>query len=389
MVRVRSAPAGTLRAMSPDDSFAADGLLDGLSGAALAQRIELLRWLTDEYQLPLDAMRQSTRNGTIVLAAAGRDLGTGEVYSANDIAGLTGLDPEVLSDLVRAAGLPAPPDFDAIQFGETHLEVAQAIKRFLDAGLQREQLLNMARVLGRGLSQAADLMRQTVMELAIAPAMSERELAASYAATTQGLAPMLGPLMDQMLRLHLHNAVRDEVVTDAERHAGELPGARDVSVAFADLVGFTKLGEQLPPTELERVAGRLVTLTGEVLDPAVRLVKSVGDAVLLVSPDPLALARTSFGLIEHVEDQGPGFPQVRIGLAYGPAAARAGDWFGRPVNLAARITGVARAGSVVADAALRTEIGDDRGVTWSNVGERRLKGIKAGVRLYRARPTAA
>lgn len=367
------------------DEFAEDGLLDGLEGAAREERIALLRWLRDDYRMSREALRQSTHNGTIVLAASGRALGTGERYSAADVERRTGLDAVLWADLLRAAGLPAPLDTEAVQYGETHLEAARSIKRFVDAGVQPEQLLNLARVLGRGLAQTADLMRQTVLELAIAPGMSERQLASRYASTAEGLVPMLGPTLDQLLRLHLHNAVRDEIVTDDERRAGELPGARAVSVAFADLVGFTKLGEELPPTELERVAERLVLLTGDAIDPSVRLVKSVGDAVLLVSADPRALARTAFGVLERVEDEGPGFPQVRIGLAHGPAAARAGDWFGRPVNLASRITGVARAGSVVADAAARDAIGDDGGVVWSTVGDRRLKGIRSSVRLYRAR----
>jgi adenylate cyclase len=361
-------------------------LLDGLTGPSRDERLELLVWLRDNFNVSDESLRRSTENGTIVLAAAGRDLGTVEQYSAREISDLSGLDIGTLRHAIRASGLSAPADPEQIFFGEVHLETARTIKGFLDAGVQSEQLLNIARVLGSGLAQAADLMRQTVLELVLEPGLSERELAATYANTAQGLAPMLAPLLDQMLRLHLHNAARDEVVTAAERQAGELPGARDVSVAFADLVGFTKLGEQLPPTELERVAERLVSLTGDVLDPSVRLVKSVGDAVLLVSPDPLALTTTAFDLLSSVEEQGRDFPQVRIGLAHGPAAARAGDWFGRPVNLASRITGVARAGSVVADAALREQVGDDAGVLWSSVGERRLKGIRSSVRLYRARP---
>lgn len=365
------------------------GLLDGLSGEAYDQRRELLQWLRDEYALADDVMAQSTANGTIVLAAAGRAVGMGEIYSARDVARLTGLEPEALTELVRASGLPTPVDLDTIHYSETHLETARSIANFVQAGLAPEQMTDISRVLGRGLAQAADLMRQTVMEIAIAPGVTEKQLAETYAATASGLAPMLGPLMEQMLRLHLFNAVRDEVVTDEERRLGALPGARDVSVAFADLVGFTKLGEQLSPGDLEQVADRLVTLTGQVIDPRVRLVKSVGDAVLLVSSEPHALALTAFRLLQVVDAQGNEFPQVRIGLAYGPAVSRAGDWFGRPVNLASRITGVARAGSVVADAAFREAMGADTTVAWSSIGERRLKGIKAPVRLYRARNSAA
>lgn len=373
------------RAVAEPVPLSETGLLDGLSGAPYEERLELLQWLRDTYHLSDESLMQSTANGTIVLAAAGRTVGMGERYSAHDVARLTGLDAETLTELVRASGLPTPPDLDAIHYSETHLETARSIALFVQAGLGADQMADISRVLGRGLAQAADLMRQTVMEIVIAPGMTERQLAETYAATSGGLAPMLGPLMEQMLRLHLFNAVRDEIVTDEERRIGALPGARDVSVAFADLVGFTKLGEQLAPGDLEQVADRLVTLTGQVIDSRVRLVKSVGDAVLLVSPDPAALAETAFSLLSVVDEQGNDFPQVRIGLAHGAAVSRAGDWFGRPVNLASRITGVARAGSVVADAALREAIGDDPGVAWSSIGERRLKGIKAPVRLFRAR----
>lgn len=375
--------------MMDADHFEQLGLLSGLEGAARDERIELLQYLRSDYDLSDEAMIRSTLAGTIVLAAAGRRVGTGELYSARDIARESGMSVELLTDLVRASALPAPLDPDAIVYSETHLEVARSIEGFIRAGIQPEQMLNIARVLGRGLSQAADLMRQTVMALAIAPGVSEHQLSETYAGASAGLVPMLGPLVEQLLRLHLHNAVRDEIVTDAERQAGELPGARDVSVAFADLVGFTRLGEQLPPGELEAVADRLVTLTAEIVTPPVRLVKSVGDAVLLVSSDTRALLDTAFALLERVEAQGRDFPQVRIGLAHGPAVARAGDWFGRPVNLASRITGVARAGSVVTDRATRDVLGDDDAVVWSHIGERRLKGIAAGVRLYRARPTDA
>ncbi len=375
----------------PDaDLFAAAGLLDGLEGDARAERVALLRWLRDDQGVPDDILRRTTENGTVVLAAAGRNLGTQERYSVDDIADQTGIAPALLVELLRSSGLPTPADDSSVELGDTHFRTAQTIQSFVEAGVRPEQMLAVARVLGTGLSQAADLMRQTVLELTIEPGMSETDLAATFAYTSDGLLPLLSPLLEDLMRLQLYNAAREEVVTADERMLGALPGARDVAVGFADLVGFTKLGEQLEPTELERVAGRLVSLTGDVLEPPVRLVKSVGDAVLLVSPDPLALARTAFGLLERVEDQGPEFPQVRIGLAYGPAAARAGDWFGRPINLASRLTGVARAGSVVADAAMMEAIGEESfDVVWSRVGERRLKGIRGGVKLFRARPRAA
>lgn len=374
--------------MDPAEPFDDAGLLEGLSGAARAERTELLQWLDEVFRVPIQRMRRSTDAGTIVLTAAGMHLGTEEIYSARAIAAQTGVDPDFLTDLLRAAGLPAPIDIDEAAYGPTHMDAAAVIKKFQDGGVRPEQLVDIARVLGRGFAQAADLMRQTVMELSIAPRLTERDLAIAYAAVAEGLSPLLSPLLDQMMRMHLHNAARDEVVTETERREGALPGARDTNVAFADLVGFTKLGEQLPPEELERVAERLVVITADVIAPPVRLVKSVGDAVLLVSPDADALLRAAFAILEQLEELGDDYPQVRIGLSHGPAVARAGDWFGRPVNLASRITGVARAGSIVTDAAFQEQVGENELVRWSKVGDRRLKNVQGSTRLFRARPAS-
>ena len=72
-------------------------------------------------------------------------------------------------------------------------------------------------------------------------------------------------------------------------------------------------------------------------------------------------------------------------LRTGLAVSRAGDWFGSPVNLASRVTGVARPGSVLVSESAREAIGDDERFTWSFAGSRRLKGIKDDVKLFRAR----
>lgn len=368
-----------------DDPIPA-ALLDGLEGTARAERAELVAWLVDEHRVEAPELRRATENGTVVLVAASRTLGTGERYSAREVADRAGLPIALWIALGRASGLPQPVDLDAVHFGEMDLEVARTTRRFMDAGLGEEQLVNTTRVLARGLAQTAELMRQTVLELALAPGVTELELAQTYAGVAEGLVPLVGPLVEQMLRIHLNHAVREEVVTAAERETGSLPGAREVSVAFADLVGFTRLGEELPPDQLERVAERLGHLAVDVVEPPVRYVKSIGDAVLLVSPDPAALVSAAHALVAAADAEGEEFPQLRVGVASGPAVSRAGDWFGRPVNLASRITTVARAGSVVADGATRKAMGDAGAVAWSFVGERKLKGVPAPVRLHRARP---
>jgi adenylate cyclase len=119
----------------------------------------------------------------------------------------------------------------------------------------------------------------------------------------------------------------------------------------------------------------------------VRLVKTIGDAAMLASIEPQALPGAALALLEAADAEGEEFPQLRAGAALGPALPRAGDWFGRPVNLASRITAVARPGSLLVDRALHEATTD--AYSFSFAGERRLRGIAGRVALYRARPRAA
>ena len=168
--------------------------------------------------------------------------------------------------------------------------------------------------------------------------------------------------------------------------AGALPGAREVTVCFADLVGFTRLGEQVAPDELGRVAHRLVELTAERLRGDVRLVKTIGDAAMLVGPDAHAMLALALDLVDAADAEGEDYPQLRVGMASGAALSRAGDWYGRPVNLASRLTAFARRGSVVATGELREYARAD--VRWSFAGNRRFKGVAGEVAVYRVRRTS-
>jgi adenylate cyclase len=359
----------------------AEGLLDGLEGEARAEREELVRWLLDE-GFGVERIRSSF---TPMLLPAERVISGDPRHEPQAVADEAGVPLALLAELRRAQGLP---DMD-LAAGEllydSDRDAAHLSHAFLEAGLSEEQMVATARVLGQGFTQVAELMRQTALEVVLRPGATELELAQAYAAVVERLSPLLGPLVEQTLRLHLRHAVETEAISAAERQAGALPGAREVTVCFADLVGFTRLGEQLEPDALEAVAARLAGLARDVAAPPVRFVKTIGDAAMLVSPDAAALLRAAFALLDAVEAERETLPQLRVGLAYGPAVSRAGDWFGRPVNLASRITGVARAGSVLVSDELHAACEDDPGVSWSFAGERHVRGV-GRVKLWRARP---
>jgi adenylate cyclase len=361
--------------------FAAEGLLDGLEGDARAARLELLEQLTVE-GISLDDLRSATRDGRLLFVGAERMISGVPRYSVRQVAERAGVAIDFVMALRRANGLPVP-EVDAVVCSEADVDGALLARRFLDAGVTEEQQLAVVRVLGRGLAQAAEIMRATVLELALEPGVGEAELAHRIAAQVEGLMPMIGPMLEQMARLHLRHMVRTEAISAAERADGSLPGAREVNVAFADLVGFTRLGEEVDPDELERVAQRLTALTIECLRGDVRLVKTIGDGAMLVSPDAASMLEVALDLVDAADAEGRDFPQLRIGVASGAALSRAGDWYGRPVNIASRITTIARPGSVLATRAVRDAGGD--GFRWSSAGARSLKGIDEPVRLYRVR----
>jgi adenylate cyclase len=238
-------------------------------------------------------------------------------------------------------------------------------------------------VIGMAMAQVAAANRELVGATFMQPGDTERDLGLRYAQAARELGPVLAPVLRDVLNLHLREQVRHDMVGQANLVSGEFAGTSEVTICFADLVGFTKLGEELGVGELGNVAGRLSELAGEVAKPPVRLVKLIGDAAMLVSTEPEALGEAALGLVGAADAEGEEFPQLRAGVAHGPAIGRSGDFYGPPVNLASRITAVARPGSVLASGEAKDAMDD--GFQYSFAGERRLKGISGPVRLFRVR----
>ncbi len=361
--------------------FASEGLLDGLEGAQRTERLALLEQLAAD-GVPLSELHRTTLTGTIMYLPADRVIIGPKRYTALQVAELSGVEVDFLVAARRAMGLPIPEQDEAM-YTEAEVESARMIHVARDAGVSEEELLDLLRVLGRGLSQAAESLRALPLKLVLEPGISENELASQYALAAERLYPLVNPLVSNILTLHLRHATQSTVVSEMERSWGQLPGSREVAVCFADLVGFTRLGEEVPPDELGRLAVRLEALAGDVAQAPVRLVKTIGDAAMLASPEAEPLLEAGLRLIDAADAEGEDFPQLRAGAALGQALARAGDWFGRPVNLASRITSVARPGSMLAERELREAVAGD--YRWSFAGERRLRGIRQPVALFRAR----
>ena len=244
-------------------------------------------------------------------------------------------------------------------------------------------MLQVARTIGMGTARIAEANRELSIRALTQPGDTERDLALRFTAAAEHLLPLVGPILEYALQAHMLEQVRRDVIAAADLASGEVGGTVERTVCFADLVGFTRLGEEIPAEELGMVAGRLEEMASAVAEPPVRLVKTIGDAAMFVSSEAEPMLAAALALIEAAEQEGEQFPWLRAGLSCGSVLPQSGDYYGRPVNLASRITGVARPGSVVVDAATKEAAGEDFSYTF--IGERKLKGIDSRPKLYRAR----
>jgi adenylate cyclase len=360
----------------------AEGLLEGLEDdAARKARGELLDHLHDE-GCGVDELRQAVEEDRLVLLPVERLLAGEAKYSQRDLAEESGFELEQLSAFRQSLGLPVP-DPDARVFTDEDLETAKDAASLAEAGFPLEETLDVTRVLGTGMSRYAEALRVLFAQTLIKPGDSEVELARRLAETAGELMPLSSRMLDHAFLLHMRQLLRNDYISLAERTSGKVSDTDETTVAFADLVGFTELGETVGVEELSGLAGRLARMANSVVESPVRVVKQIGDAVMLISPDVPAAIETCLTLVERAEDEDD-FPPLRAGIAFGPAVNRWGDWFGSTVNVASRLTGRARPGAVLVTEEVHKAAED--GFDWSTAGEKKLKGLQKPIKTYRPRP---
>jgi adenylate cyclase len=364
--------------------FEAEGLLGDLSGKARAARLALLTDLA-EAGVPLEELKRAVEENRLVLLPVERVFDSGaERYTATEIAEGAGLGEDFLARLLQALGAPIPED-DEPSYSEHDLEAAKRAKLFMELGLPEEAVLETSRIIGISMASLADANRDMVGEVFTEPGVDERELAMRYSAAAKTMPPLLGETLLHAYRIHLREAIRQAVVSEAELAQGRLYGSDDVTIAFADLVGFTRLGESLEIEQIGEMTGRLFELASEAARPPVRLVKMIGDAAMFASREPVPVLDAVLGLVGAAGTDE--IPALKAGVATGPALGRGGDWYGRPVNLAARITSFARPDSVVVAQGVKDalESADDDRFSFSFAGKHRFKGISEETAVHRVR----
>lgn len=293
-----------------------------------------------------------------------------------------GLPVEVVTGAWHTAGMPAVgPDERVLAEGDEAIFGSFAAASELFGRPAVEQFARVARLSLAKIADAAFALARTQLHGpqrdAHAPpevraqAITEANLA--FEAVTELLAPLLR-----------HQALIELRRAEAAR-AGFGPGVHDrlhLAVAFVDLVGSTELYGHTDLTVLAQAVGRF---EGAAVDRAShrsgRVIKQIGDEVMLAANDPADGCRLALDLRAFVRDDGV-LTDTRGAVAFGEVVTQAGDVYGPTVNLAARSTAVAEPGQVLVTAAVRAACAGSDDLVFRPAGEHGLRGIDEPTELF-------
>jgi len=281
-------------------------------------------------------------------------LGAPRRYTRRDVVEAAGIDLETGRRLWRALGF-AEAGEDEVLFTERDLEAVRVMTRLTEAGVLDAGVREaVARAMAQSLSRLAEW--QVGMLVRVLEGQGGEVTPEGSLEIAAAVLPALEQLQTYVWRRHLAAAAHRMVVTAGGDPDGD---TWPLVVGFADMVGFTRTTRRRSTAELSEMIERFSATTTEVIaDGHGRIVKTVGDEVLFVADDPADGAGIALALQDRVRAE-PALPELRIGLAAGPVLVRFGDVYGEVVNIAARLTGHARPGTVLADRGLARALADD------------------------------
>ncbi|MCW4353666.1 adenylate/guanylate cyclase domain-containing protein [Hoyosella sp. YIM 151337] len=360
--------------------FAAAGLLDGVEGDSRALRVMALNALLYE-GVSVDDLRAATVEGRLPLMILEHALEPPATLTIGDLAEKSSVDETMLRSWFRALGRGVPGS-DIAAYSNDDVLIALRLGEYLALGFEFEQLHALARVWGRNLGSFIDGLSELI-EHGMSRADGNPDIILRYALEVRRFAEVESQILAHILGTTLAQRIRSEAVSAADKQNIRIGGAQDVAICFADLVGFTKLGEQLPAEVLGGVADELSALATALVDPPVRVFKTIGDAVMLMSPNVDAIVAVALDLCEQAQHHG--LPPLRASVTFGKAVPRSGDWYGRPINLASRALSVADARQVVVTRDVVSRLDADRFVMTS-LGAFPFKGVDNETELFAVTP---
>jgi adenylate cyclase len=304
-------------------------------------------------------------------------------YTLKDAAQETGLDPALVERIITSVGVSIAQT-DSLT--EEDIQLLRYVAAVLEAGLPLVALLQLVRVYGQAMAQVADaevrLFHLYVHEPLMRSGASGIETADEMLSLSRELLPLASPVMDQIHQRYLQHFVEQDVIGHMESDlAGEELdlGRLRVVIAFADLAGYTRLTEEEGELEAVDAVERFVEAVEATLPDDARVIKTIGDEVMIVGSDPSALTDWSVGFQQLHRER----PRPRIGLHYGVALYRDGDYYGREVNTASRVAARSAGGEVLVTRPI-VEAASAPHLQFERIGEVRLKGFRESTEIFLA-----
>jgi adenylate cyclase len=295
-------------------------------------------------------------------------LGSRPTLTGPQIAAEVGISMDLARQRWRSLGFTAVED-DEVAFTEADAEAMRLTQRLHELGMVNEHdEAALIRTLGRSFARLAEWQLGLLGQAVDPTSLGADDLAAVIAEIT----PVIEQVQTYIWRRHVLGAASRLLLAPPADEEGTV----STGIGFADIVGYTRQTRSLKQEELGRLvdvfeARALAIVTAH----HGRIIKTIGDEILFAADNPADAALIALELVEeHVNDDE--FPQLRVGVAWGPVLHRLGDVFGPTVNIAARLTSVARPGRVLADKDMAEALRDNENVKLRRMRRTAVKGYR-------------
>ena len=382
--RISGVSASTLKRWAKERIVPVKGDRWTTAAAAQARVVARMR----ERGHSLEELRRAGREGRLAFGYM-EDLlpGREQAIPRSEAAKVTGLEEELIERVMTLLGTPT-----ALQgtMSEEDLDALEQMAAVLGAGFPLVALLQLVRVYAQSIRKIAEaevrLFHLYVHEPLIRQGLEALEMAEEMEGLASDLLPLTLPLMEYIHQRYLRFYLEQDVVGHMEvDFAGTKQlGRVQMAYCFVDLTGFTRYTEEEGDEEALDLIERFVETVEATLPSEALIVKTIGDEVMIVSPDPVTLTEWSVGFLTLFRER----PQPRVGLHFGRAVYRDGDYFGTEVNLTHRVVARTLGGEVMITRAVVDAIGNSAYLEFDPIGHVELKGFPQPVELFVARARA-
>ena len=365
------------------------GLIPGFDGAWTPSAVAYVRVIARLRARghSLERIKRAADSGQLAIVPLENLLRGGPArHTLEDAAARSGLDPELIERIYAAMGI-GPLVLDAVS--REDIEMLTYAAAVLKAGLPLAAFLQLMRVYGQVIAQIADaevrLIHLYVHEPLMRAGISSVDIAEEMEGLTREVLPLASPFMNYLHGRLLAHFVEQDMIghVEADFDAETLEEGRlRVAIAFADLAGYARLTVEQGDEAAVSTVERFIEAVAETLPLDARVIKTLGDEVMVVGSDAAALTQWAVALQEVGDGSGP---RPRIGIHYGAALYRDGDYYGREINQAARVVARAAGGEVLVTRPVVDIAGALPGVRFERIGEVRLKGFSEPTELFHAR----